>query len=427
MRVSISPIARSDLLHTLILFCLLGFLATSPAFAQDADPPTLSIGGFGTAGVVHSSESRADFTSIPTKGSGAGFSHDWSADVDSVIGVQATANFTPQWSAVLQIVSEQNYDRTYRPHAEWANVKYQVNHDFSLRLGRTALPLFLAADSRKTGYVNPWVRPPPELYSLITFTSNDGLDASYRMRFGDTTQTLQVTTGRSTSRFATPPPIAHTSVQVTSLHTVVDTLEHGPLTLRLSYVHARLTIPELAPLFDGFEQFGPDGQVIAQKYRVQRSPLTVVGLSASYDPGDWFVMAEFARVYLPALFGTTTGEYVTAGYRIGRFTPYATAARTHAKGVTADAGLSTDGLPPFVVPAVGALNGGLNTSLARKSAQTTYTIGGRWDFAKSASLKLQFDHILLGPNSAGTLSNLQPGFVPGGRVNVFSAAVDFVF
>jgi hypothetical protein len=42
-------------------------------------------------------------------------------------------------------------------------------------------------------------------------------------------------------------------------------------------------------------------------------------------------------------------------------------------------------------------------------------------------LKLQYEHISLGAGSAGTLTNVQPGFQPGGALNVFSAAVDFVF
>ena len=37
------------------------------------------------------------------------------------------------------------------------------------------------------------------------------------------------------------------------------------------------------------------------------------------------------------------------------------------------------------------------------------------------------DHMRLGPGSQGTLINAQPGFRPGGTVNLFSVAVDFVF
>ena len=51
----------------------------------------------------------------------------------------------------------------------------------------------------------------------------------------------------------------------------------------------------------------------------------------------------------------------------------------------------------------------------------------RWDFVKDFDLKVQYEHIGLDAGSAGTLSNIQPGFSPGGKVNVISATLDFVF
>ena len=101
--------------------------------AEEVEPSMFSFSGFGTFGAVHSSENKADFTSSLFKPDGAGHGHDWSADVDSLIAAQVTANFTPQLSAVLQVVSEQNYDNTYRPHVEWANIKYQFSPDFETR------------------------------------------------------------------------------------------------------------------------------------------------------------------------------------------------------------------------------------------------------------------------------------------------------
>jgi len=59
--------------------------------------------------------------------------------------------------------------------------------------------------------------------------------------------------------------------------------------------------------------------------------------------------------------------------------------------------------------------------------QKTLSFGGRWDFAKNAALKLQYDRTRLGAGSSGALINLQPGFQPGGEFTVFSAAIDFVF
>jgi len=55
------------------------------------------------------------------------------------------------------------------------------------------------------------------------------------------------------------------------------------------------------------------------------------------------------------------------------------------------------------------------------------SLGVRWDFAPSRSLKLQYDHLDLDDGSRGILTNTQSGFEPGGTVNVFSVALDFLF
>jgi hypothetical protein len=92
--------------------------------------------GFGTLGLVHSSEDRAHYTAGPLAPNGAGFTHDWSPDIDSRLGAQVIAHFTPQLSAMLQVISEQRYDKTFRPHVEWANIAYQPAPESVVRLGR---------------------------------------------------------------------------------------------------------------------------------------------------------------------------------------------------------------------------------------------------------------------------------------------------
>src|ERR1022692_3922821 len=158
----------------------------SAARAQEPAGPIFRFNAFGTLGIVHSSEDQADFTSSVFKPAGAGHSHDWSADVDTIIAGQLTAQLTPRISAMLQVVSQQRYDDTYRPGVEWANIKYTVTPDFTVRAGRSVMPSFLVSDDRKVGYALPWVRPPVEVYWLGPVTANDGIDASYRLQWGDT-------------------------------------------------------------------------------------------------------------------------------------------------------------------------------------------------------------------------------------------------
>ncbi len=90
---------------TLLLAC---FASRGATAGEDLDPPMFVFNAFGTLGVVHSSDSQADFTASDTKPTGAGYSQNWSANVDSRIGAQLTANVTSQLSAVLQLISEQN-------------------------------------------------------------------------------------------------------------------------------------------------------------------------------------------------------------------------------------------------------------------------------------------------------------------------------
>jgi hypothetical protein len=395
--------------------------------SDDPPPPMFSLGGFGTFGVVHSDQDKADFTAQPFEAEGAGHSHAWSAAVDSLFGLQASANPAPKLSAVLQIISQQNYDASFRPHVEWANLKYQFTPDLSVRVGRTALGLFLVTDSRHIGFTNPWVRPPLELYGLVSVTSNDGLDISYRLQLGAVSNTIQASTGQTRYKFPVPDGDSVGTANAKKQLSLVDSYEWGPATVRLTYGQAHVTIAAFDPLFDAFRQFGAQGVGIADEYDVDDRIVSFFGFSASYAPGDWFAMAEWARVDTHSVLGTKTGWYTSGGHRFGSVTPYMTYAQVRPDTNTSDPGLNLSGLPPAAAAAAESLNAGLNESLAAIASQSTVSIGARWDIKRSVDLKLQFDHTKLGRNSQGWLTNLQPGFQPGSSLDIISVLVDFVF
>jgi len=379
-----------------------------------ADKPMFSFSGFGTLGVVHSSESRADFTNSRFKPDGAGYTHTWSHSVDSRIGAQVTADFTSKLSGILQVISEQNYDGSYRPHVEWANISYAFTPDFNVLVGRIVRPVFLMSDTVKVGYANPWVRPPVEVYSLVPVTNNDGIDMSYRMRFGDITNTTRATLGNV--RNISSPGGSKTSAL--RQRGIFNTTEYGSLTVHMGYGQAEITMEGLHPLFDAFRQFGTQGNAIADKYDCYGSRVQAKSIGASYDPGKWFLLAELAKSKAQCVIGAQTGWYVGGGYRIGKFTPYLTYAKVKVDSNTSDPGLTFD-------PA--GLNPVLNAILGAAPVQHTISIGGRWDFAKSADFKLQYDQSRHGADSPGFLSKTQPDFQSGGKVDLFSATIDFVF
>jgi hypothetical protein len=398
-----------------------GVYADSGAISDDAHTPSLLLSGFGTLGVAHSSEEDADFTSSIFKPNGAGFTHAWSADVDSIVGGQVIGNFTSQLSAMVQVISEQRFDGSYKPYVEWANVRYQVTSDLSLRVGRIVLPSFMVSDTRNIGYANAWVRPPIEVYGLVPVANSDGVDASYRFQIGDAIQTVVGSYGQTMNE---QPGGGRAEARREWI--ISDTVEYGAATLHVAYQQAHLTIDPLNAFFDVFRQFGPQGVAIADKYDQDNKPLSFIGLGALYNPGEWFVAGEWGTSEFHSALGKRTAWYVSGGHRFGKLTPYLNYAEAIVDSRTSDPGLNTAALPAQLAGPASGLNAGLNALLSSAPAQNTTSLGIRWDLVTRMDIKLQYDRTRLDAGSIGTFINLQPGFQPGSTANIFSVAFDFV-
>jgi hypothetical protein len=417
-----APFQRGATVAIMIAMLMAWYPSRVTAATADPDPPMFVFNAFGTLGVVHSSDSQADFVSSSSEASGAGYSHRWNADVDSRFGAQLAVHLTSQLSAVVQLVSEQNYADSFRPEVEWANIRYQVMPDFDVRIGRIELPLFLVSDSRKVGFAHPWVRPPIEVYNIDPLTSNDGIDMSYRLHLGEVTSTFTAAYGRS-YRVNFPSGFG---VQVRDLRGLFNRTQYRAALFNLCYLAVHVTQNPANALFQDFREFSPAGNAIADTYELMNKLSTVVSAGASYNPGHWFATGEWTRFDSRAFLGTRTGWYVSGGMRIAKFTPYLTySALTGFPASTA--GLNAAALPVNQVGVATALDAGLNQLLGRVPQQRTQSAGARWDFYRNLDLKLQLDHTRLHPGSPGTLVNLQPGFRYGGTVDLFSAAVDFVY
>lgn len=358
-----------------MLFQALALLLGATAPAARADEPAqakFSFNGFGTLGMLHSSLAGADYTFDNLQPYGVGRSHRWSADVDSRIGGQLTANLSSHLTAVLQVVSEYRWDNSYTPFVNWANLKYAFTPDFSVRAGRIALASFLASDSRKVGYSNVGARPPIEAYRLLALTNSDGVDAAYRFHVGEASNSTTILYGQKT--------VTNTraiEVHSSAVKGIFDTVEVGAATLHAAYQERNVD-----------NQNPPLGKFMS--------------LGAAYDPGDWFLSGEWVKAInfnATQLKIVRAAWYVNGGVRIGKFTPYATWSALRP--------LSDTGTAPV--------------------AQRTVAAGLRWDVMRKLDLKLQYDHVQLGSGSYGTLQNVLPGTPSGGPVHLLSLVADFVF
>ena len=363
--------------------CVLLFIAASAC--AEPDQPMFKIGGFGTLGASHSSQGLGDYVLDNTVPKGTGRSDYWSLGNDSRIGAQVTATFTPETSAVLQVISEYQADNSYRPSVEWFNVKYTFNPDAYLRLGRIALPTFLNSDSRKVGYSYPWIHPPVDLYRQLSITSSDGVDASYRLDLGEAGNMLKLIYGKNRNDRPTSVSLSE------DMWGFFDTLEYGQTLLHLGYQERKSASKSRLTGLTGAW--------------IKNSDLS---LGASYDTGDWFALTEWIQRK-----STTqiNAMYLSGGLRINKFTPYLSYSQNSPASF----------LSGFPAPSVAAVQ-------SAKRSQSTLSFGLRWDFMSNVDVKFQYDRVKLAHNSNGYLSNVQPGVILyGTSFHVLSLVADFVF
>lgn len=420
-------------LAAVALTLLTGPVAAAPSWSS----PTVALHGFGTLGAVRSDQDDADVVSnVYLQPNGAGHTRRWDFGPDSKLGGQVDADFGNGWSAVVQVVTKHRYDNGWTPEIEWANVKYQITPALSIRAGRTVSPTFMLSDTANVGYANPWIRGPQELYGLVPITHLDGIDLAWNRALGPATNIFQASFGENTFDAVDGLDIAGRNVWILS-----NTLEYSFVALRIGYLRADLTFDsdDLDALSDGltglgdslaasgFPVAGQRATALARRYDIDDTPLEIFSAGLRLTPGNWLLLAEWARMTETGLLPKTHAGYVTAGYRLGRLQPYVTWAKLDSE-THAPRAVPLSGLPAPLAAAANAANGDLGAVLwAAAPSQNSIALGLRWDVLNAAAVKVEYQHVDLENGSPGRFGNVQPGFRPGGNADLFSFTVDFVF
>jgi len=390
-------------------------------FAQESAPSMFRFSGFGTLGAVSTDTDKAEYATSVLQPGGAKKKADFG--VDSLIAGQVDARFTPQFSAVIQAVANRTADDDYVPHVEWAFLRYDVTGNLNVRGGILAVPVFMLSDSRLVGFSYPWVRPPTALYSQVPFTNFRGADLTWRPEANGITFTVQPYAGNA--RPEIPSGDSHLTADLEKLWDVNLAAEMGPWTVRAGYLKTRFTYrdPSIQPLFEGLRQVDPlipGAAALANDLDTIDKPITFASIGASYESGNILVQAEYGKRKADLFLADTSSYYATFGYRFGNVMPLVTVSRVKTDSPTSQS----------LVPAVGPLAPiaiGVNTLLQGQNVlQKAIALGVRYQFHKNADVKLQWDRIDLPNGSVGNFQHAQPGFA-GSNVNVYSAAVDFVF
>ncbi|SEK59026.1 hypothetical protein SAMN05216359_102311 [Roseateles sp. YR242] len=382
-------------------------LAAVGAQAQAQGESMFSLSGFGTVGVVGTTKSGAEYV-IPGQTQGADKS--LSGEVDTKLGVQAGAKFNSQFSATVQVLTKQNGKGNWTPQIEWAFAKYQATPGLAFRLGRMGAPFFAVSDFRDVGYANTWLRPPIDVYGQVPVSHFDGADVNWTTQVAGHAVTLGGFAGQSSSY------VRNVKIELKDMYGLNASAElMDGLTLRLGHVMGKLTVNNASLNTLVATLRGTPYASVGDQLDPNSKDATFSSIGLTYDEGNWVASAEYTKRKTDTFVPDTTGWYTTLGYRVGKFTPYATLSQQKTDSLNVN----------NTVPSPSTLHSLVDIAANSQSTpQKTIGLGVRWDAWRNIAVKAQYDSIKT--TGGGQFYNVQTGF-SNERVGVYSLAVDFVF
>jgi hypothetical protein len=429
-------------------------LAGGQAWADDAPsgyPSSLRFSGFATYALTHNDSDEAG--AIASFGQKRPAGEGWSPNLDSVIGGQIDWSIAPQTSLTIQGVARPGDDM--EPELRMGFLRQQLGNNLALRLGRIRSPMYFDSDVSEIGYAYLMAHQPLPLYVLLnTFSWIDGGDLQWRHSLGNTVLLMQGYGGEVNYQVRVPGTSEFADNALQGLVGLAVSAITPNVTYRASHTYARrlrMNSAELDRLNDGLGQLSGGvrqlamnpllptasrlalnqqaGQIDALMDPYDGENLTYTSLGFDAYLGQWRLMGEWVRVNPDSeILGVHQGYQLTAGYSIGKWTPYLSFARFRRQSRHLDtSALSVTGLEP-----------GLDAGLVQAKAELdslgkfvddssqTISLGVRWDFRENMDLKLQYDHFTT-PNqwTPGSLSVRSLPF--DNRVNLVTVAIDVIF
>lgn len=395
--------------------------------------------GFGTLGATYNNNHEADFRPTLVMPAGPGASKATDPGVDTKLGLQGSAYFGRGLSGVVQVVVDRRYDNAYSPEFEWANLKYDISKNLYVRGGRVVAPVFMLSEQRNVGYSLTTVRTDAEVYSLNPITHLDGVDIGGKLEVAGGIWSLQATGGSTKLKLGAGVEISGSSAMFNT------TYEIGESTFRLGYSDYKLDIlPLSATTIQAFSGYRTAMSLInagainlgypaaSANVSFDDVKVRILGLGYAYDDGRWLAQSEYVRRRSDG-YVVQDGDawYLLGGYRLGKFTPYASYSKLKSK--------EPAGQKPAVSPhpslnMLAYVVNAVDADYGQHNDQSRFSLGMRYEAYKNMALKLQLDHVrktadpLMG--NVGTFRDhaAYPNFPTDKRsINLVSLNLDFVF
>ena len=333
---------------------------------------------------------------------------------DSNYGIQITADLGSGLQAIGQLTGNGGED--FDTQVSWAYVTYELTSELTVQAGRQRIPLFFYSDFLDVGYAYHWIRVPQVLPASIVDTF-EGAKLSWTPSGGDFDYRFEVFGGAGDE--VVPTTAGNVEVQINELIGFTAKASNSWLQLRASFTNSQVSNNSPAFVDENNVQQGEDNA----------GDTIFAGLAAHATIGNGFVVTEYAYVDLEASGAVNNvsgldeieGWYISAGYSFGSVTPHITIGSHESTyeqaGAYADLGAGFQSVP------------GILFEGEAKEAYDSVTLGVRYDFHPSASLKIEYTgrRDESDENFRERAGFAGQGFGARNGVDVFAIGVDVLF
>jgi len=417
-------------------FFLLSFIFSHKVTAsddlQEMSDDIFSISGFGSLFATHGENDDLgfyrEFGNNPQ-------SKSWALSTDSNLGIQITADPTPQLSATVQFVYKDYIDKSFENTVKWANIKYQPTSNIDLRVGRMGMDIHMLSEYRDVGFAYLWVRPITDFYALVIFDNFDGIDASYFYQLGSGNIQFKLFAG-DTSAYLVEP----NDGKVKNEGNVFGTsflFENETWKIHASIVKEtidKITSKTLSSTLTALSQIPiavwPDIRDIKDQLNGKNAKIYYYSLGFAYD-NDIQIQSEISSIGIKGwdLVPSTYSAYISIAKPINNVTPYITLSAIKMKddGYTVGSPLSSPPLAPIQALKLAATQTAIQSVFnAGLVEQTTLSLGMRWDIDSNIAFKAQWDHTKIkNKHSSLWFNNNYP--TAKDSMDTFSMGFNFLF
>lgn len=403
--------------------CLFFLLFASYVTANETDNDQLQFSGFATLGAVYSDSDHHGYRKDVSSDNAV-----YSGEVDfkqhSLLGLQANWSISSSFDAVYQGVLRDLPEPSLDRYTTLAFIRYEVNTNWSVRVGRTSPDLFLLTEYRDVDFSYVWATAPNEIYGIVPYRSIDGVDVTYSERgYGGVFKT-KLFTGSSEAEVSSISIVEE--IKVKDIIGISLSFDHFNWLVQAK--HSQIKIAN-EPQSNSFvidviskvpDFLWPNSEEFAESLLMTGKEVNYSSISGQYQWQNWLASAELSRITSESeAIPKITSGYAALSYQINAHQLYGIYAFTDSNiYVFNEPGVNEQALAEIIEGTTYLMN-------FYVANQQTISVGWRWDITNNIASSLQWNYTKI--EETGSVLWLNKSDHNKESINTFFLTLSMVF